>query len=482
MRKVIFQVMPLLMQTHVVIFLAIASLVLVQTIRILVYVRESHLVIIPGSGGAVSAVVWLTCVLRDHRRNTSYLAAVAVRTCYSNQKKWRRNTMINTKRIVGFGVLFFALLITLPVICRGDEDVSALHIDFSNPIFSRLDEEGKNVLREYAKVYPKIKKFYGNIRMDVTEKDYRLTADKALSKYIPLKTPPILEREESFEVRYNTRDGDTRDGGFARVDSQIQSLFVGEGSTSGREDQIRYPRHVNLITPEAGYAFSKKNSKNSSYSLTAKREHDKFMRTKGVKVLEFDSAPFSAGPMELENLFFRPPFFAKDNYFVTAARYIEDDQKVQMVELVACIDDPPQSNIWVVRLMRENWVVKDVFCQGWTVEDKYWQRFQCEYDGTFEDMPLLSNYQQNYGVYDTDKAQLERLVQQIRYDVTKIIPGPVDVSEFDVAQFLPPRTKVGDVTPASNISFVRIACIVVGIILMIFGLYMKIKESIKPSK
>jgi hypothetical protein len=56
--------------------------------------------------------------------------------------------------------------------------------------------------------------------------------------------------------------------------------------------------------------LSKKNPETPSYSLSVKRDRDKLMRTIGAKVLEFDIAPFSVGPMELENLFFKPPFFA----------------------------------------------------------------------------------------------------------------------------------------------------------------------------
>ena len=354
--------------------------------------------------------------------------------------------MSNMRYLGDCMVFCCALLLALPVVCWGNEDVVAVRIDFSDPIFSRLDGEGKNVLNEYAKVYPKIKKFYGNIRMDVAEKMYRpVTGKDSLT---------ILEREESFEVRYNTRDGDTRGGGFARVDSQIQFLLVDDFALLGRiiQPKLNHTRQINLITPEAGYTLTKNKSDEPFYSLGAKRDHDAFMRTIGVKVLQFDTAPFSAGALLLENLFFKPPYFGKDAYFVTSARYTED-QDGQFVELESCIDRSSstlRSSVWVVRLRRENWVVHDVFYQGWTAGGKYWHRYRCLYDGEFEGMPLLSSYQQDCGIYDTDGARKESLEQQIRYDVTQIIPGPPDLSEFDVAQFLPPDVHIGEgIAPAT---------------------------------
>ena len=92
-------------------------------------------------------------------------------------------------------------------------------------------------------------------------------------------------------------------------------------------------------------------------------------------------------------------------------------------------------------------------------------------------MPLLSCYQQDYGVYDTDEAQTERIVRQVRYEVTNLIPGPVDLSEFDVAQFLPPGVEIG--VTAAEFSRGRIVAIISGIMLIILGVYLKIRFSRK---
>jgi len=374
-------------------------------------------------------------------------------------------------KIAGY---FFVLVFALTVVCKGNE-YESLRIDFTDPIFSKLDDKGKDVIREYAQNYPKVKEFYTNIRMDVTRKLFRSTADKELSTYIPLNSPPLLEREELYEVRYNAVNDI-----FSRVDSRIRFI-------QGKNIQEDYTETIDILTPEMSYGLSKSRSNNQFYSLNMKRNHETLIRGDGVVCLEFDTAPFSVGPMPVEDFLFKPPYFAKDvPYFVTSARFF-DDQDGRFVEIVCRTDilglSPPHSSTWTIKLLRESWVIKDVFRQGWSGggKNKFWRRYLCEYDGEFEGMPLLSSYQMDYGIYDTDEAQTERMLSRARYEVTKIVPGPVDLSEFDVAQFLPPGARIGEVTPA-GLSTVRIVAIVIGILLVIFGIYMKIRIVLREKR
>jgi hypothetical protein len=61
--------------------------------------------------------------------------------------------------------------------CWGAGDVP-IRIDFANPMYSKLDEEEKKILTEYAMAYPQIKLFYQNIRLDASCQYYRCTEDK----------------------------------------------------------------------------------------------------------------------------------------------------------------------------------------------------------------------------------------------------------------------------------------------------------------
>jgi hypothetical protein len=358
---------------------------------------------------------------------------------------------------------FFAFVFVLVAVCKGSE-LGAVRIDFTDPMFSKLDDQGRDVMREYANAYPKVKDFYRNLRMDVTKKVFRHTASDNLNVYIPLKTPPILRREELFEVRYNSREG-----GFSRVDSQIKFI-------QGQDAKMYYARQVDLFTPDFFYGLSKDSPNNQFYSLDAKHNREKFESTVGVVSLEFDNAPFTVGPMPAEHILFQPPYFAKDvPYFIVSAQYSEAPNG--LVEIVSCIEENSvPTTMWTIRLLRESWAIKDILHQGRSNGGiKFWHRHQCEYDGEFEGMPLLSSYQINRGIYDTDEAQTKRLITQVRYDVTKLVPGPPDLSEFDVTQFLPPGTRVGEIT-STTLSPAWIAAIVIGIIFATLGIYLKMRK------
>gem|GEM_PF-4062128 len=368
-------------------------------------------------------------------------------------------------------VLLFITLIVLTITCESSK-AESLRIDFDDPIFSKLNKEGKDIIREYAKVYPKIKDFYRNIRMDVTEKIIRHTASEKPLEYIPLDSPPVLRREEAIEMRYNARDGV-----FFRDDSQITFHWRDSLSVSGKNVSVEHAKQITLITPEKSYSLSKRNPNSQFYSLSARRNTDGF----SFVLRAFDSAPFSVGPMLLEDqIFCRPLHLDKRfHFFILSAQYTEDDHGKEVVEFVTWTGQPePPSRpcIYTIRLSRDTWVIEDILEQAYSrAGQKFWKRYRCIYDGEFEGMPLLSSYQEDLGVYDTDECQTEILLEQTLCEVTKIIPGPVDLSEFDVAQFLPPNVKIGEITQA-QLSPARIAAIVIGIILIILGIYLKIRS------
>ena len=365
---------------------------------------------------------------------------------------------------------FLVLLFVMPTVCEGNEN-GDVRIDFTSPMFSKLHEEEKNALREYAKAYPRIKKIYRNMRMDVTKKVFRHTADEELSEHIPLNTPPtMLIREDFYEVRYNTQNGK-----FSRVDSQIKFIL-------GENVQTDSSKAIRLFTPDMAYVLSKSNSHSQFYALTIKRSYDTFMSDIGAMSLEFDIAPLSVGPMLTEDFLFKLPSFAlipSTNYHIDSVSTI-NGQDGWLTEIKCRFINeswsPPGWQTWTIRLCRESWVVRDVLEQGSSRRGHtFWKRYLRTYDGEFEGIPLLSSYQIDYGIYDPDDGETERMISRVQYDVTQIIPGPVDLSEFDVAQFLPPNVKIGEITQA-QLSPARIAAIIIGIILIILGIYLKIRS------
>jgi hypothetical protein len=74
------------------------------------------------------------------------------------------------------------------------------------------------------------------------------------------------------------------------------------------------------------------------------------------------------------------------------------------------------------------------------------------------------------------ETQEETMFQQTRAVITNLIPGPPDLSEFDVSQFLPPGVKIGEFIEPTRFTTARIVAIVIGIILVILGIYLRLRR------
>jgi hypothetical protein len=339
-------------------------------------------------------------------------------------------------------------------------------------MYSKLNEEGKKLLTEYAEVYPQIKSFYRNIRLDVSCKYYRYTEDNKHEKYLPQGTPSVLDRGELYEIRYNSTSADWV---FARVDSRE---IPSPRSDVNQDAQESIRNRVTLRTPAMAYILSKNNSKNQYYSLNLKRNYNDFAKEKGIVVLEFDTAPYASGGRLLEELFFNNTVSdiyrsigESGGYVIDSIKGIEYDGE-RMVEIRSHTKDTE----WIVRLSRDTWVVKELDYLTTVQSGKCWKKRVATYRKTHEGMPLLSNYRIDNGRFNPDGKK--QITQQVQYEVTQLIPGAVDLSEFDVYQFLPPKAKIGEIKPA-GLSCCRIAGIAIGIILILLGIYLKIRAARK---
>jgi hypothetical protein len=146
------------------------------------------------------------------------------------------------------------------------------------------------------------------------------------------------------------------------------------------------------------------------------------------------------------------------------------DNGEQCIEIKSSITGT--DDFWIFKLSKDNfWCVKEAYEHA----GNFWHKSHCVYDGFHEKIPLLKNYRVDYGRYDLDIEKTEQLTSQVQYEVTQIIPGPVDLSEFEVAQFLPPETRIGEVT-TTQFSWFRSICILLGILLFIVGGWLKMRK------
>jgi hypothetical protein len=129
---------------------------------------------------------------------------------------------------------------------------------------------------------------------------------------------------------------------------------------------------------------------------------------------------------------------------------------------------------WVITLSQQTWgVVKTYFESEIPSGEKYWKATCCYYEDTKDDIPLLRGYHIDFGYFGDNGEML--VVKRDEYEVTQLIPGPPDLSEFDVYQFLQPGVKIGEITTAS-FTPARIAAIVIGVILVVIGLYLRLRR------
>jgi len=396
-------------------------------------------------------------------------------------------------------LFFFVLFFGVTFYVAAEEIV----IDFAHPKFAKLDAEGKKLLSEYARVYPKIKNSYENIRIDVTIKVIdnlseqslqvlRLIGERQGLNAIELKE--LIERsaqsETQYEIRHRLSDK------YTRVDKKVNhpvtpSIRDKLPSELSQQDFIQ-EAEVALFTPTMGYQLSKNDPRQQYFSLNVKRDIRKpNAEDIAIAVMYFDTAPFSSDNVSLEEILFQsPPLVAGKPYPIVEYVWQKEIEGKQIVEIKLVSsryhDSNPDDIAGIIRLYMDSWVIEETYNKTQIVSPgKYygkigWIRTSCTYDGIVDGVPLLKTYQRSVGDYDKD-TQEEKLTRQMLCEVTNLVPGPPDLSEFDVAQFLPPGVRIGEVTPA-GLSTVRIVAIVIGILLVIFGIYMKIRIALRERR
>jgi len=375
-------------------------------------------------------------------------------------------------------------------------------VDFSEPRFAQLDAEGKELLSEYARAYPKVKKLYENMRMDASVRETNYSSKRNLeSLRSALQSEGLNEdaikdivdrlgqTDIQYEVRYRQSDGyfrvDTKINHFIS-DSMCAKLPPGSPLQNSLHGNVVQTVRIVLLTPTMGYELSKNDSSKQYFSLNAKRNLKKpdSEYDIGLPLMYFETAPFSSNNTPLEEVVFRrPPLSNGDPYVVEYVRQREVDNEHVIEIKVANADFADVFR--EIKLDRNSGVVKEIYRRtGLTrssgEEEIRWYRETCTYDGIVDGVPLLKTYQGSWGKYDKN-AQEDKIIEQIQCEVTNLVPGPVDLSEFDVAQFLPPGVKIGEITPA-GFSTARIIAIVIGILLVLFGIYMKIRIMLREKR
>jgi hypothetical protein len=368
-----------------------------------------------------------------------------------------------------FGVFNFLFFVFLQVValCASAFAVEQFDVNFNDKMFSKLSDAEKSVLADYAKVYPQIKNYYQNMRMDAIKKTFRYTKDDEGKIFLLPGEEPILLDESVYEIRFNIS---AEKGTFRRIDVLTRFIKSDIPETIEKNESHFHSRSISLVDAQKATELVKVSPKSTYYALESQLDLKEREDTYGHSVQYFDTSPFAAGSWLMEDIIFKIPVAPniKSQYFIDHVKEVMIDGE-PIVEIKTSYENKVVTRI--VKLYKKNWLVKE---STRTLSNGTYNRTLCVYgDKGHYDFPPLDRYQIDFGIYDVGDQNKKKLVRQFQFEVVKFVHGPPSLSEFDVAQFLPPGNKIGVKTVVFTLA--RIVCIVAGLILFFIGVYMKVR-------
>jgi hypothetical protein len=237
-----------------------------------------------------------------------------------------------------------------------------------------------------------------------------------------------------------------------------------------------------LVTPNSYYSFIQK-SRDGKYVLLEKGiEEDVAVFRQTINInWGVDVIPFSFYGTPLDEMFFLsyidgvseiPPSGFGGFVIKSINEEIVDAEKVVTFNTGFSVNGVKTSSAFSFYRNR-HWVLKNaradlVNSKGQLV---FIDTISCEYDFGAEDgIPRLKKA----SIISADtKGKVRRTKEHI---ITKLSFDHPDISVFDPKQFLPPNTEIGEMLSREPLSLERIICIVFGVILVIFGIWMKLKQ------
>ena len=351
------------------------------------------------------------------------------------------------------------------------EGVETVNVDFTAKMFSGLSDGEKRIIEDYAGVFPKFQHFYSNMKMSVCHRVFQYLEE--FSPTAKSLDTPLLMLDVERDVKYRVSAGSGVYSFDGNLHSLVKSRLLADAQLEDA-DQMSPTEIVTLVTPSQVYGFTKHSPERQYPALNFRRKYDAYMKDDGISLLYFDTAPFAETGTTLDELLLRLPPFppqSRDNYVIDSVRQIEEDGQMY-VEFRSHIIGTNAK--WIITLSQQTWaVIKTYYENEIPTVGKCWKTTHCYYEGKDGDIPLLKSYQVDFGYFDENEKM--RLAQRDVYDVTSLVPGPPDLSEFDVAQFLPPNVKIRELS-WGPLSPARIAGMVIGTLLFMIGIYLKIRS------
>ena len=340
----------------------------------------------------------------------------------------------------------------------------------SAPMFSGLSAEEKRLLAEYREHYDVLNEHYENAF--IVAKEEMKTYVTSVNGY------SVFRSESEGPVRIFVRDYEYRANGgkYYRLDER-QVVHSGQK----KEDTIPRVR-LGLIADDKSFLLSKSNPQARYYSLNAKRKTGDSTITMSIYDHIFPFLAFSETGLLLEYILFRKPHYATSCNVLSVVGTHSEQGEIVTVVMVAANEKDEKVSYRFEFFRDHHWVIKSsiVDTGSTTINTKNEYVFV---EGNVPELKrsTIEGKTMHGEPFGNNQARELKLSYFRSYDIIESKFGPVDLSEFDVAQFLPPGVKIGEVTPA-GLSTARIASIVIGVILLILGIYMKIRIALREKR
>ncbi|MDR2440758.1 MAG: hypothetical protein LBE12_15460 [Planctomycetaceae bacterium] len=315
-------------------------------------------------------------------------------------------------------------------------------------MYAKLSQQQRDLLSEYRENYIKLKNYYCNIFMSAEEK---------MSLFFRIENgEPFFLHQGSEPIPVYTKESEYRSNGgvYFRLD-QIHRVH------NESEPRIR----LGLVVPDQSYLLRKNKIHEKYFSIVAKRDKQSVDELT-IESSVFPFVAFSEGGLGLEFILFQKPFYASTCVIDDIS--VDDKEGIVIILVSATSKKGGDVKYRFVFLRNYFWVLNNiVVTMGDTVVTTHNQYQQLIKNS----VPLLKS-----SLIETNSLDGKKYNFKI-FEIKEIAPGAVPLQEFDIAQFLPPDVKIGITTP--SFSYFRLFCLITGLLLLVLGIYLKIKTSRK---
>ncbi len=333
-------------------------------------------------------------------------------------------------------------------------DSSSAQEAFSGDTFSRLSQDEKALLQEYCACILKLKAFYGNVTIEARE-ELSIRPRSKDGIFAPAADADlVLARVRDYTFR---ADGS---GDCYRMDG---TEYDPSDPTKAIEAK------TGLMNPDGQYVFQRNPTTGKYYlRLFAKNKDEGLVR---LSAYVFHTAPFTFLTTPLDE------YILQDQPDVMIDKVeLNRDTGEELVEIARSYRQEARWSKCVLRFYRDrSWVLKDVRFEGaiWAgdkvIEDRHSVKTQtCTYEGEHGGIPLLKSCSTECFARDVASNAL-KMTQRQDFEIRSVTPGPPGQTHFD-DQVILGNKKVGK---RVALSWPRAAAIVVSVLLVIMGIYLK---------